>query len=145
MDPTNLYRSRFPNRRRGSVARHAVSEIVVTVDAATVVGRLLDALTHDPDAGPPLRDLLDVDAGASTTGLAVRAPAMLGVESIGRWRPTYDEHEAIRHAIVEAGMNVCEAFDRRCAERRGSWRGAAPTTMVELVESRIHDVIPGDQ
>ena len=48
-----------------------MAEIVSTVDDAALVGRLLDALKHDPDARRQLSDLLDVDAGAPTTGLAV--------------------------------------------------------------------------
>ena len=127
------------------IATGSSGEIVVTVDDATLVGLPLDALAHDPNARRQSRDLFDVDAGAPTKAPAVHAPATLGVESIGRLLPTYDEHHAIRHAIVEAGMNVCEAFDRRCAEPHGGWRGAAPTTMVELVESRIRDLVRGDQ
>lgn len=122
-----------------------MGEIVVTVDDTTLVGRPLDPSKHDPIARRQLRDLFDVDAGAPTTGPAAQTPATLGIESIGRWRPTYDQHQAIRHAIVEAGMYVCEAFDRRFAEPRIGWTGAAPTRMVELVESRIRDVIRGDQ
>jgi hypothetical protein len=88
-----------------------VREIVVTVDdATTLVGRPLDALKPDPNARWQSRDLFDVLAGAPTTAPAVHAPATLGVESIGRLLPTYDEHQAIRHTIVEAGMNVYEAF-----------------------------------
>jgi len=111
-----------------------VSEVVVTVDA----------LKHDPNAGRQL-DLFDVDAGAPTTSPGVHTLAPLGVASIGRWRPTYDEHQAIRHAIVEAGTCVCEAFDGRRAEPHNGRRRAASTTMVELVESRIRVLIPGDQ
>jgi len=122
-----------------------VGEIVVPVDDATIVGRPLDPSKHDPSARRQLRDLFDVDAGEPTTGPAVQTPATLGGESIGRWRPTYDEHQAIRHPTVQAGMYVCEAFDRRCAEPRIGWRGAAPTGMVDLVESRIRDLIRGDQ
>jgi hypothetical protein len=78
---------------------------MATHDAA-LVSRLLDALKHDPDARRQLGDLLDVDASAPPTGPAVYTPATLGIESIGRWRPTYDEHQASRRAIVGAGMYV---------------------------------------
>ena len=122
-----------------------MGEIVVTVDDAALVGRLLDALKHDPDARRQLRDLLDVDAGAPTTGPAVRAPATLGVESIGRWRPTYDEHQAIRRAIVEAGMYVFEHSTDDVRDRAAVGGAPLSTTMVELVESRIRDLIRGDR
>jgi hypothetical protein len=122
-----------------------VGEVVVTVDDTTPGGRPLDALKQDPNAGRQLRDLSDVDAGAPRTGPAVHTPAMFGVQSIGRRRPTYDEHHANRRAVVEAGTYVCEAFDPRCGEPRSGRRGAASTTIVELVESRIRDLIPGDQ
>jgi hypothetical protein len=121
-----------------------VGEIVVTVDDATVVGRLLDALKHDPDARPPLRDLLDVDAGAPTTGLAVHTPGTLGVEWIGCWRPTYDGHQAIRRAIVEAGKCVFEHSTDDVRDRAAVGGALPSTTMVELVESRIRDLIRGD-
>jgi hypothetical protein len=121
-----------------------VREIVVTVDATAVVGRLLDALEHDPDAGAQLRDLLDVDTGAPTTGLAVHTPATLGVESIGCWRPTNDGHLAIRRAIVEAGKCVFEHSTDDVRDRAAVGVGLPSTTMVELVESRIHDLVRGD-
>lgn len=47
----------------------------MATDDAALVGRLLDALKHDRDR--PLRDLLDVDAGAPTTGSAVYTPGTL--------------------------------------------------------------------
>jgi hypothetical protein len=121
-----------------------VGEIVVTVDATAVVGRLLDALEHDPDARPPLRDLLDVDAGAPTTGLAVHAPGTLGLEWLGCWRPTHDGHQAIRHPIVEAGKRVFEHSTDDVPDRAAVGEALPSTTMVELVESRIRDLIGGD-
>jgi hypothetical protein len=121
-----------------------VGEIVVTVDEATVVGRLLDALRHDPDARRQLRDLLDVDAGAPTTSPAVRTPSTLGVESIGRWRPTYDAHQAIRRAIVEAGMCVVEHSTDDVRDRAAVGGALLSTAVVELVESRIRDLIRAD-
>jgi len=121
-----------------------VGEIVVTVDDATVVGRLLDALRHNPDARRQLRDLLDVDAGAPTTGPAVHMPSTLGVESIGRRRPTYDAHQAIRRAIVEAGMCVVEHSTDDVRDRAAVGGALLSTAMVELVESRIGDLIRAD-
>ena len=115
----------------------------MATDDAALVGRLLDALKHDPDARRQLGDLLDVDADASTTGPAVYPSAALGIESIGRWRPTYDEHQAIRRAIVGAGMYVSEqATDdvRDSAEVAGA---LLSTTMVEMVESPVRDLIRG--
>lgn len=130
--------------QRRKQQKRPIAEIVVTVDDATLVGRQLDALKHDPNARRQPRDRFDVDAGAPTTAPAVHTPATLGVGPIGRLRPTHGEHQAIRHAIVEAWMNGCDAFDRRCAEPRSGWRGAAPAAMVESVESRIR-LIRGDQ
>lgn len=121
-----------------------MGEIVVTVDDATVVGRLLDALRHDPDARRQLRDQLDVDAGAPTTGPAVPTPSTLGVESIDRWRPTYDAHQAIRRAIVEAGMCVVEHSTDDVRDRAAAGGALLSTAMVELVESRIRDLIRAD-
>ena len=117
---------------------------MVTVDDDIVVGRLLDALKHDSDARRQLRDLLDVDAGAPTTGPVVRTPATLGVESIGRWRPTYDEHQAIRRATVEAGMCVFERSTDDVGDRAPAGGAPLSTAMVEFVESRIRDLIRGD-
>jgi hypothetical protein len=77
----------------------------MATDVTAFVGRPLDALKHDPDARPQLRDLLDVDAGAPTTRPAVYTPATLGIESLGRSRPSYDEHLAIRRTIVEAATS----------------------------------------
>ncbi len=110
---------------------------------AALVGRLLDALKHDPDARRQLRDLLDVDAGALTTGPAVYTPATLGIESIGRWRPTYDEHQAIRRAIVGAGMYVFEHSTDDVRDRAEVAAALLSMTMVELVESPVRDLIRG--
>jgi hypothetical protein len=121
-----------------------VGEIVDTVDDATVVGRLLDALKHDPDARRQLRDLLGVDAGAPTTDPAVHTPATLGVESIGRWRPSYDEHRAIPRAVAEAGMCVFEHSTDDVRDHAAVGAALLSTTMVELVESRIRDLVRGD-
>jgi hypothetical protein len=121
-----------------------VGEIVVTVVDAAVLGQLLDAHEHDPDACPPLRDLLDVDAAAPTTGLAVHTPGTLGVKWIGCWRPTYDRHRAIRRAIVEAGKCAFEHSTDDLRDRAAVGGALPSTTMVELVESRIRDLIRGD-
>ena len=115
----------------------------MATDDAALVGRLLDALKHDPDARRQLRDLLDVDAGAPTTRPAVYTLATLGIESIGRWRPTYDERQAIRRAIVEAGMHLFEPSTDDVPDRADVREALLSTTMVESVESPVRDLIRG--
>ena len=121
-----------------------MAEVVVTADDAALIGRLLDALKHDPDARRQLRDLLGVDAGAPTTGPAVHTPATLGVESIGRWRPTCDEHQAIPREVAEAGVYVFEHSTDDVPDHAAVGAALLSTTMVELVESRIRDLVRGD-
>ena len=129
--------------QRRKQQKQPIAEIVVTVDDATLVGRQLDALKPIPTrAGNPV--IGSTSTPAHPRRRPLHTPATLGVGPIGRLRPTHGEHQAIRHAIVEAWMNVCDAFDRRCAQPRSGWRGAAPTAMVESVESRIR-LIRGDQ
>jgi hypothetical protein len=112
----------------------------MATDDAALVCRLLDALKHDPDARRQLRDLLEVDAGAATTRPAVYT---LAIESIGRWRPTYDEHQAIRRAIVEAGMHLFEPSTDDVPDRADVREALLSTTMVESVESPVRDLIRG--
>jgi len=66
-----------------------MTEIVVTVDDATLVGQRLDALEHDPNVRRQPRDLFDVYAGAPATASDVHTPGRLGSSrSVACRRPT---------------------------------------------------------